>query len=166
MKAVAGRVWIICWYLVNQWLYHCGGQWWCISGPDPVMETTSSMNKVGPLIFSLLVHVSIAQVTDTHVYVRDTCHGCDISLFRQEYCNLNTLAWTRSSDTCVSHILTRVCERHVTRDIFRRNVPCSGKSTATSGWTRSWCWTLASLLRQSVRYGTYHKFRKLNIPKA
>merc|ERR1719282_904067 len=25
------------------------------------METTSSMNKVGPLIFSLLVHVSIAQ---------------------------------------------------------------------------------------------------------
>ena len=45
---------------------HCGGQW-CISGPDPVMETTSSMNKVGPLIFSLLVHVSIAQVTDTRV---------------------------------------------------------------------------------------------------
>merc|ERR1719445_2201037 len=38
------------------------------------METTSSMNKVGPLIFSLLVHVSIAQ---------EEC-----SLFRQEYCNL------------------------------------------------------------------------------
>merc|ERR1719445_480146 len=38
------------------------------------MESTSSMNKVGPLIFSLLVHVSIAQ---------DEC-----SLFRQEYCNL------------------------------------------------------------------------------
>ena len=79
MKAVAGRVWMDHLLVFGESVVvdHCGGQW-CISGPDPVMETTSSMNKVGPLIFSLLVHVSIAQVTDTRVCERDTCHGCDI----------------------------------------------------------------------------------------